>query len=50
MRSHQDRFAPAGLSCNGNKSGRSLPGHFFDQGEVADAQRGERCGHGQTMP
>jgi hypothetical protein len=45
-----DRLARSCLPGNGNEARPQLPGHLFDQSQVSNAQRGERCGHGRTMP
>ena len=43
------RFARARLPGDGGEAGTRLPGKVLDEGEVADAQGRERCGHGRTM-
>ena len=48
-RAENDGFSRAGFAGDSDKSRRRLPGQFFDQGQIADAQGGKRCGHGRTM-
>ena len=48
-RADDDRFARAGLARDGDEAGRELPVEFFDQSQVFDAQRGERCEHGARV-
>ena len=50
QRAKNDGFSRSGLSSDGDESRPGLPEQFFDKSEVANAQRGERCGHGRTMP
>jgi len=46
----EDGFARAGLAGDGGETGPGLPRDVFDEGEIANAQGRERCGHGRTMP
>ena len=50
QRAKNDGFSRAGLSGDGDESRSGLPEQFFDKSKVANAQRGERCGHERTMP
>ena len=46
QRAQDDGFARARLAGDGDKTGGKLPVEFFDQSQVLDAERGERCQHG----
>ena len=50
QRAEDDGLARSGLSRNGYESVWRLPSELFDEREIANAQRGERCGHERTMP
>ena len=49
QRAQDDGLARAGLAGDGDEAGGELPFEFLDQGEVFDAQRGERCQHGARV-
>ena len=49
-RAEDDGFSRSGFACDGDKPAGRFPKEIFHQGEVADAQRCQRCGHRGTMP
>lgn len=50
QRAKNDGFSCAGLPGDGDESRPGLPEELLNKGKVANAQRGERCGHERTMP
>ncbi len=48
-RADDDRFARPGFTRDGDEAGREVPVEFFDERQVFDAQRGERCEHGARV-
>ena len=49
-RPEDDGFSRPSLACDCDKAAGRFPEEIFDQSEVADAQRCQRCGHHATMP
>ena len=48
-RAEDDGLARAGLPGDHDEPGRELPVEFFDERQILDAQRGERCQHGSGV-
>ncbi len=45
-----DGFSRTGLARDGHETAGWFPEEILDQGEVADTQRCQRCGHLLSMP